>query len=51
MCIRDSVAGEESALVHWLDDNKSLPQYRTKRPHILKIGHSPAVSYTHLWTG
>ena len=37
------VAGEESALVHWLDDNKSLPQYRTKRPHILKIGHSPVL--------
>jgi NADH:ubiquinone oxidoreductase subunit F (NADH-binding) len=37
------VAGEESALVHWLDDNKSLPQYRAKRPHILKIGHSPVL--------
>jgi NADH:ubiquinone oxidoreductase subunit F (NADH-binding) len=33
------VAGEESALVHWLDDNESLPQYRPHRPHILKIGH------------
>lgn len=32
------VAGEESALVHWLDDNESLPQYRPGRPHILRIG-------------
>jgi NADH:ubiquinone oxidoreductase subunit F (NADH-binding) len=37
------VAGEESALVHWLDDNKSLPQYRPKRPHVLRIGHSPVL--------
>jgi len=37
------VAGEESALVHWLDDNESLPQYRANRPHILKIGHGPAL--------
>ena len=37
------VAGEESALVHWLDDNESLPQYRPNRPHILKIGHGPAL--------
>jgi len=33
------VAGEESALVHWLDDNESLPQYRPQRPSILKIRH------------
>ncbi|HEY5304955.1 MAG TPA: NADH-ubiquinone oxidoreductase-F iron-sulfur binding region domain-containing protein [Acidimicrobiales bacterium] len=32
------VAGEESALVHWLDDNESLPQFRPGRPHILRIG-------------
>lgn len=31
------VAGEESALVHWLNDNESLPQYRPQRPSILKI--------------
>ena len=37
------VAGEESALIHWLDDNKSLPQYRPTRPHILRIGHGPAL--------
>lgn len=37
------VAGEESALVHWLDDNESLPQYRPHRPTILKIGHGPAL--------
>lgn len=37
------VAGEESALIHWLDDNESLPQYRPNRPHILKIGHAPAL--------
>ncbi|HVA52838.1 MAG TPA: NADH-ubiquinone oxidoreductase-F iron-sulfur binding region domain-containing protein [Acidimicrobiales bacterium] len=33
------VAGEESALVHWLNDNESLPQYRPQRPAILKIRH------------
>ena len=37
------VAGEESALIHWLDDNESLPQYRPRRPHILRIGHSPSL--------
>lgn len=37
------VAGEESALVHWLDDNEALPQYRPRRPHILKIGHGPVL--------
>ncbi|HVB70743.1 MAG TPA: NADH-ubiquinone oxidoreductase-F iron-sulfur binding region domain-containing protein [Acidimicrobiales bacterium] len=37
------VAGEESALVHWLNDNESLPQYRARRPHVLRIGHAPAL--------
>jgi NADH:ubiquinone oxidoreductase subunit F (NADH-binding) len=37
------VAGEESALVHWLDDNESLPQFRPARPHILRIGHAPVL--------
>jgi NADH:ubiquinone oxidoreductase subunit F (NADH-binding) len=37
------VAGEESALVHWLDDNESLPQYRPGRPHILRIGRGAAL--------
>jgi hypothetical protein len=37
------VAGEESALVHWLDDNESLPQYRAHRPHVLRISHNPAM--------
>jgi NADH:ubiquinone oxidoreductase subunit F (NADH-binding) len=37
------VAGEESALVHWLDDNESLPQYRPARPSILRIGHAPVL--------
>ena len=37
------VAGEESALVHWLDDNESLPQFRVSRPHVLRIGHAPVL--------
>lgn len=37
------VAGEESALVHWLNDNESMPQYRPTRPHILHVGRSPAL--------
>ncbi|NNN01572.1 MAG: proton-conducting membrane transporter [Acidimicrobiaceae bacterium] len=37
------VAGEESALVNWLDDNQSLPQYRPRRPTILRIGHGPVL--------
>ena len=37
------VAGEESALVHWLDDNESLPQYRPTRPSVLRIGHGPVL--------
>jgi NADH:ubiquinone oxidoreductase subunit F (NADH-binding) len=37
------VAGEESALVHWLNDNESLPQYRPERPSILRVGHSPVL--------
>jgi NADH:ubiquinone oxidoreductase subunit F (NADH-binding) len=37
------VAGEESALVHWLNDYESIPQYRPNRPHILRVGHSPAL--------
>ena len=32
------IAGEESALVHWLDDNETLPQFRPARPSILRIG-------------
>ena len=34
------VAGEESALVHWLNDKETLPQYRPTRPAILTIGRS-----------
>jgi NADH:ubiquinone oxidoreductase subunit F (NADH-binding) len=37
------VAGEESALIHWLNDNESLPQYRATRPSVLKIGHAPVL--------
>ena len=37
------VAGEESALVHWPDDNESLPQFRPTRPHVLRIGHAPVI--------
>jgi NADH:ubiquinone oxidoreductase subunit F (NADH-binding) len=34
------VAGEESALIHWLNDNESLPQYRATRPHVLRVGRA-----------
>jgi NADH:ubiquinone oxidoreductase subunit F (NADH-binding) len=37
------IAGEESALVHWLDDNETLPQYRPARPTILRIGRGPVL--------
>ncbi len=38
------VAGEESALVHWLNDNETMPQYRPNRPHVLHVGRSPALA-------
>jgi ferredoxin len=34
---------KESALVHWLDDNETLPQYRPQRPHVLRIGRGPVL--------
>jgi NADH:ubiquinone oxidoreductase subunit F (NADH-binding) len=37
------VAGEESALVHWLNDNESLPQYRASKAHVLRVGRGPAL--------
>jgi NADH:ubiquinone oxidoreductase subunit F (NADH-binding) len=37
------VAGEESALVHWLNDNESLPQYRPQRPNILHVNGHPVL--------
>jgi NADH:ubiquinone oxidoreductase subunit F (NADH-binding) len=37
------VAGEESALVRWLDGGETLPQYRPHRPTILKIGRAPVL--------
>jgi NADH:ubiquinone oxidoreductase subunit F (NADH-binding) len=37
------VAGEESALVHWLDDNESLPQFRPHRPDVLKLDRHPVL--------
>jgi len=37
------VAGEESALVHWLNDNETMPQYRPQRPYVLRVGRSPAL--------
>lgn len=38
------VAGEESALVHWLNDHESLPQYRPQRPSVLDVaGHAVLV--------
>ena len=35
--------GEESALVHWLNDNESLPQYRPSKAHVLRVGRGPAL--------
>jgi NADH:ubiquinone oxidoreductase subunit F (NADH-binding) len=37
------VAGEESALIHWLNDNESLPQFRPERPSILRIRRHPVL--------
>lgn len=37
------VAGEESALVHWLNDNESLPQYRAHRPVVLRLEKHPVL--------
>jgi NADH:ubiquinone oxidoreductase subunit F (NADH-binding) len=37
------VAGEESALVHWLNDNETMPQYRPNRPNVLHVGRAPAL--------
>jgi NADH:ubiquinone oxidoreductase subunit F (NADH-binding) len=37
------VAGEESALVHWLNDNQTMPQYRAQRPYVLHVGRAPAL--------
>jgi NADH:ubiquinone oxidoreductase subunit F (NADH-binding) len=37
------VAGEESALVHWLNDNQSLPQYRASKTHVLRVGRGPVL--------
>ena len=37
------VAGEESALVHWLNDNETMPQYRAQRPYVLHVGRAPAL--------
>jgi len=37
------VAGEESALVHWLNDHESLPQYRPQRPDVLQVNGHPVL--------
>lgn len=37
------VAGEESALTHWLNDNESLPQYRPHRPHVARLQRHPVL--------
>jgi NADH:ubiquinone oxidoreductase subunit F (NADH-binding) len=37
------VAGEESALVHWLNDHESLPQYRPHRPSVLHLDKRPVL--------
>jgi NADH:ubiquinone oxidoreductase subunit F (NADH-binding) len=31
------VAGEETALVNWLNNRETLPQYRAKRPHVARL--------------
>ena len=36
------VAGEETALVNWLNNRETLPQYRAKRPHVARL-HDRAV--------
>ncbi len=37
------VAGEESALVHWLNDNEALPQFRPEKPSVLRVRRHPAL--------
>jgi NADH:ubiquinone oxidoreductase subunit F (NADH-binding) len=37
------VAGEESALTHWLDGGEALPTFRATRPATLRIGRNPVV--------
>jgi len=37
------VAGEESALVAWLDGGESVPAYRPDRPAVLRVGGRPAL--------
>ncbi|MBU6495745.1 MAG: proton-conducting membrane transporter [Acidobacteria bacterium] len=37
------IAGEESALVNWLDGKESLPQFRRHKPSILHIGRGAAL--------
>lgn len=37
------IAGEESALVNWLDDNETLPLYRPQRPSVPRIGRAPVL--------
>jgi NADH:ubiquinone oxidoreductase subunit F (NADH-binding) len=37
------VAGEESALVHWLDGGESLPTFRPERPATLRLHGQPAL--------
>lgn len=37
------IAGEESALAHWLNEGQSLPQYRKHRPAVMEVGGHPAL--------
>jgi len=37
------VAGEESALVHWLDGGESLPTFRPTRPGTLRVAGRPTL--------
>ncbi len=37
------IAGEESALAHWLDGGAALPRFRPERPAVLPVGGRPCL--------